>query len=113
MGVGKLNIWVPDAFKANFAIDNTYNFVATIQNCDGSVLEWKGGKYQTKDGAWHQILGDPSGLKPGVLGFYDGVPGTGDPGHIMLELPPGRYLVSASVHVWIVNRRLLGQSCHS
>ncbi len=96
-----MNIWVPDAFKNNCAIDNTYAFVATIQHCDGSVLEWKGGRYQTKDGAWHQIGGDPSGSRPGVAGYYDGVPGTGDPGHITLEVPPGCYQVSASVHVWI------------
>jgi hypothetical protein len=101
VGVGRVNLWIPDAFKANCAIDNTYTFVATVQHCDGSVLEWKGGRYQTKDGAWHPILGDPSGLKPGSPGYYDGVPGTGDPGHVMFEAPPGCYLVSASVHVWI------------
>jgi hypothetical protein len=101
MSVGKINVWVPDAFKNNCVIDNTYNFVATVQNWDGTVLEWKGGRYQTRDGAWHQILGDPMGLKPGALGFYDGVLGTGDPGHVTFELPPGCYQVSASVHVWV------------
>ncbi len=101
MGTGRINLWIPDAFKSNCAVDNTFNFVATVQHCDGTVLEWKGGKYQTKDGAWHQILGDPNGLKPGTPGFYDGVPGTGDPGHIAFDLPPGCYVVSASVHVWI------------
>jgi len=99
--VGRIDVWVPDAFKNNCAIDNTFSFVATVQHCDGSVLEWKGGRYQTKDGAWHQILGDPNGLKPGTLGYYDGVPGTGDPGHVRFEVPPGCYLVSASVHIWV------------
>lgn len=101
MGTSRINLWVPDAFKSNCAVDNTFGFVATVQHCDGSVLEWKGGRYQTKDGVWHQIVGDPHGLKPGIPGYYDGVPGTGDPGHVSFELPPGCYLVSASVHVWI------------
>ncbi len=101
MGVGKINLWVPDAFKNNCAIDNTYGFVATVQHCDGTVLAWRGGRYQTKDGVWHQIVGDPSGLKPGTPGYYDGVPGTGDPGHVSFELPPGCYVVSASVHIWV------------
>ena len=113
MSVGIMNIWVPDAFKNNCAVDNTYTFVATVQHCDGSVLEWKGGRFQTKDGVWHQIVGDPNGSKPGVAGYYDAVPGTGDPGHIVLEVPPGCYQVSASVHVWIAigqvgNKILLG-----
>jgi hypothetical protein len=101
MATGRVNLWIPDAFKSNCAIDNTFTFVATVQHCDGSVLEWSGGRYQTKDGAWHQIVGDPNGLKPGASGYYDGVPGTGDPGHVTFEAPPGCYLVSASVHVWI------------
>ncbi len=101
MSVGTMNIWVPDAFKNNCSIDNTYSFVATIQHCDGSILEWRGGRYQTRDGAWHQIVGDPHGSKPGVPGYYDGVPGTGEPGHVVLEAPPGCYIVSASVHIWL------------
>jgi len=101
MGVATVNVWVPDAFRNNCAIDNTYSFVATVQHCDGTVLEWKGGRFQTKDGLWHPIVGDPQGLKPGAPGFYDGVPGTGDPGHVVFEVPPGCYIVSASVHVWI------------
>jgi hypothetical protein len=100
MGVGRLNVWVLDAFK-NGAIDNTYRFVATVQRMDGSILEWRGGRYQIKDGTWHQTLGDPHGPKPGTLGYYDGVPGTGDPGHIILEAPPGQYMVCASVHIWL------------
>ncbi len=101
MSTGIMNIWVPDAFKSNCAIDNTFTFVATIQHCDGSVLEWVGGRYQTKDGAWHPVVGDPAGLSPGKPGLYDGVHGTGDPGHVVVEVPPGCYLVSASVHVWV------------
>jgi hypothetical protein len=100
MGVGRINVWIPDIYKGNCIIDNDHTYVATVQHCNGSVLEWRGGRYQTKDGAWHQILGDPSGLKPGALGFYDGVPGTGDPGHVTFEVPPGCYQVCASWHVW-------------
>jgi hypothetical protein len=109
MSAARINVWIPDAFKNNCAVDNTFSFVATVQHCDGSVLEWKGGKYLTKDGAWHQILGDPHGLKPGAPGYYDGVPGTGDPGHVDFEVPPGCYLVSASVHVWIQIGPVAGQ----
>ena len=101
MCVATVNLWEPDAYKANCAIDNTFTFVATVQHCDGTVLEWKGGRYQTKDEKWHQIVGDPAGLKPGAAGFYDGVPGTGDPGHVKFEVPPGCYIMSASVHVWV------------
>jgi hypothetical protein len=100
MGVGRLNVWVLDAFKTG-AIDNTYRFVATVQRMDGSILEWKGGRYQTKDAVWHQIVGDPHGSKPGTPGYYDGVLGTGDPGHIIFDAPPGQYMVCASVHVWL------------
>jgi len=110
--VGIVDVWIPDAFKNNCAIDNTYSFVATIQHCDGSVVEWKGGRYQTRDGVWHQIVGDPHGTKPGVPGYYDGVPGTGEPGHVRFEVPPGCYLISASVHIWLqvtkTGRTLLG-----
>jgi hypothetical protein len=101
MGVGRINLWIPDAFKNNCAVDNTFNFVATVQHCDGTVLEWKGGRYQTTDGTWHLIKGDPNGQKPGTIGYYDGVPGTGDPGHIKFEVPPGCYIISASVHIWL------------
>ncbi|MBC7910449.1 MAG: hypothetical protein H7Y30_08115 [Pyrinomonadaceae bacterium] len=100
MGVGRIQIWVPD-FKDNCVIDNDNTFVATVQHCDGKVLQWRGGRYQTKDGNWRQIVGDPHGLKPGTPGFYDGVPGTGDPGHITFEVPPGCYTISASTHVWV------------
>jgi hypothetical protein len=100
MSVGIIDLWVPDAFKNKCSIDNTNTFVATVQHCDGTILEWKGGRYQTKDGAWHQILGDPNGIKPGTPGVYDGVPGTGDPGHVTFEVPPGCYMVTASLHVW-------------
>lgn len=89
MGVATINLWVPDAFKNNCAIDNTYSFVATVQHCDGSVLEWKGGRFQRKDGSWQAIVGDPNGLKPGAPGFYDGVPGTGDPGTSSSKCRPG------------------------
>jgi hypothetical protein len=101
MSVGKVDVWVPSAFNGYCKVDNTYRFVATVQNCDGSIVEWSGGKFQTNDGKWNQIKGDPHGDKPGVPGYYDGVPGTGDPGHITFELPPGCYLVTASVHIWI------------
>ena len=101
MGVGIIDLWVPDAYKNKCSIDNTNTFVATVQHCDGTILEWKGGRYQTKDGAWHQILGDPHGIKPGTPGVYDGVPGTGDPGHVTFEVPPGCYMVTASTHVWM------------
>ena len=100
MGVGRINVWIPGIYNGNCIIDNYDTYVATVQNCDGSILEWKGGRYQTKDGAWHQIVGDPSGSKPGVPGYYDGVPGTGDPGHVAFEVPPGCYQISASTHVW-------------
>lgn len=104
-----MNVWVGDAFKGNCSVDDQFTFVATVQHCDGTILQWKGGKYQTSDGAWHQIVGDPHGAKPGVPGYYDGVPGTGDPGHIVFDLPPGCYIVSASVHVWIAAGPAPGQ----
>lgn len=100
MGVGRIQVWIPD-YKNNCVIDNDNTFVATVQHCDGTVLQWKGGRYQTNDGNLHPIVGDPNGLKPGVPGFYDGVPGTGDPGHISFEVPPGCYTISASTHVWV------------
>lgn len=101
MSVGKVDVWIPDAFNGYCKTDKKYHFVATVQNCDGSIVEWPGGRYQTNDGQWHPVKGDVHGDKPGVAGFYDGVPGTGDPGHITFELPPGCYLVTASTHVWI------------
>jgi hypothetical protein len=101
MSVGKVDVWIPDAFNGYCKIDKKNHFVATVQNCDGSVVEWSGGRYQTNDGQWHPVKGDVHGEKPGVSGYYDGVPGTGDPGHITFELPPGCYLVTASTHVWI------------
>lgn len=99
MGVGRIQLWIPSIYDG-CAIDNLNTYVATVQDCRGKVLDWPGGRYQTKDGAWHQIVGDPSGLNPGKPGFYDGVPGTGDPGHVSFEAPPGCYVVSASWHVW-------------
>jgi hypothetical protein len=100
MSVARVNLWVPD-FRDTCQIDNVNHFVATVQNCEGRVLEWSGGRYWTKDGSWHQIVGDSHGARAGVAGYYDGVPGTGDPGHVSFEVPPGCYIVSASTHVWV------------
>ena len=100
MSVAKINLWIPD-YQDTCRIDNTNHFVATVQNCEGQVLEWSGGRYWTKDNQWHPIVGDLAGAKPGVPGYYDGVPGTGDPGHVCFEVPPGCYIVSASTHIWI------------
>jgi hypothetical protein len=99
MGVGRIQLWVPSIYDP-CAIDPTSTYVATVQRCSGKVLDWPGGRYQTKDGQWHPILGAQFGLNPGKPGFYDGVPGTGDPGHVYFEVPPGCYVVSASWHVW-------------
>lgn len=99
MGVGRIQLWIPSIYDG-CAVDPVQTYVATVQRCDGKVLDWPGGRYQLRDGSWRPIVGDPSGLNPGKPGFYDGVPGTGDPGHVSFEAPPGCYVVSASWHVW-------------
>lgn len=75
-------------------------------NCDGTVLNWSEGRYRFgRDDPWKLIgLHTPPGGSPGW--WYESIP-TRD-GHVEIELPPGCYVVRATMHSWFVNGLLYG-----
>lgn len=85
-------------------------WVVAVSHCDGRVLNWSEGRYRHHhEDKWRPILkhtppGEPPGEKEGW--WYDSIP-TRD-GHVEIEVPPGCYIVRATMHSWFVNGVLYG-----
>lgn len=110
MSTSILNVWISklgEPCKIQNDFDNSrFNWVVSIFHCDGDVLNWSEGRYRFhRDDPWIPIKKHvPPGGTSGW--WYDSVP-TKD-GHVEIELPPGCYVVRATLHSWFQNGRLFG-----
>lgn len=107
MSTATLNVYISELGQPCTVTNRTW--VVAVAHCDGSVLNWAGGKWrQDKDAPWHTIpLHTPPGTPPLPPGYYyESVPAYH--GHVEIEVPPGCYVLSASMHTWYLNGVLLG-----
>ncbi len=105
MSTSRLNVWVTEMGEP-CTITNR-RWVVAISKCDGGVLDWAGGRYRHRDtDPWTDITQHtPPGSN--ISGyFFDSIPTLG--GHVEIELPPGQYVVRATMHSWFVNGKLFG-----
>jgi hypothetical protein len=111
MSTAKLNVWIsnignPCSIANDGDVLKGYNWCVAVFHCDGSVLNWSEGRYRFhSDDRWIPI---PKHKPPGGTEgwWYEMIP-TRD-SHVEIELPPGCYLVCASLHTWFVNGKLMG-----
>lgn len=109
MSTAVLNLWVtnlgePCSIASDVSLPNAW--VVAVSHCDGRVVNWSEGRFRwRRDDPWISIaLHRPPGGTPGF--WFDSIP-TRD-GHVEVELPPGCYVVRATMHSWFVNGRLYG-----
>jgi hypothetical protein len=111
MSTSILNVWITklgDPCKIANEHDALPNvdWVVSIFHCDGEVLNWSEGRYRFhNDDAWIPIKKHvPPGGQSGW--WYDSVP-TRD-GHVEIEVPPGCYVLRATLHSWFQDGKLFG-----
>lgn len=109
MSTAILNVWItnlgePCTIANDPGLPNPW--VVAISHCNGRVLNWSEGRYRHhREDKWILI---PSHTPPGGTAgwWYDRIP-TRD-GHVEIEVPPGCYVVRATMHSWFVNGLLYG-----
>ena len=109
MSTSILNVWItnlgdPCSIANDPGLPNPW--VVAISHCNGKILNWSEGRYRfRRDDKWIPI---PKHTPPGgTLGwFYDSIP-TRD-GHVEIEVPPGCYVLRASMHTWFTHGLLYG-----
>ncbi len=79
MATAKLNVWITKLGEPCATSDRRW--VVAVSRCDGSILEWGGMT-------------------------YDSIPAPN--GHAEIKVPPGCYVVSASMHTWWAEGILMG-----
>lgn len=101
------NIGNPCSIANDGVVVGGYVWNIVVFHCDGSVLNWSEGRYRFhSDDKWipipkHKPAG---GTEEGW--WYEMIP-TRD-SHVEIEVPPGCYLVCASLHTWMQNGQLMG-----
>ncbi|HKC64278.1 MAG TPA: hypothetical protein VKB86_11600 [Pyrinomonadaceae bacterium] len=109
MSTSIVNVWITSlGDPCTIASDVTlpHAWVVAVSHCDGRVVNWSEGRYRFHhEDQWTQIpQHTPPGGRPGW--WYDSIP-TRD-GHVEIELPPGCYVLRATMHSWFVNGQLYG-----
>jgi hypothetical protein len=111
MSTAILNVWItrmgdPCTITNDVGSGIPYAWSVAVSHCDGRVVNWSEGRYRHhRDDKWTAIpYHTPAGGKPGW--WYEMIP-TRD-GHVEIELPPGCYVVRATMHSWFVNGLLYG-----
>ena len=109
MSTALLNVWITDLGDPCSVANDPglpHAWVVAVSRCDGRLLNWSEGRFRFRsDDPWMAIpYHTPPGGTPGW--WYESVP-TRD-GHVEIELPPGCYVVRATMHDWFVNGLLYG-----
>ncbi len=109
MSTATLNVWITNLGEPCTIANDPglpHPWVVAVSHCDGRVLNWSEGRYRYhRDDKWIPIPQHaPPGGTPGW--WYDSIP-TRD-GHVEIELPPGCYVVRATMHSWFVHGLLYG-----
>lgn len=109
MSTAVLNVWItslgePCSIASDVRLPHAW--VVAISHCDGRVVDWSEGRFRFRhDDPWIPIvLHTPPGGAPGY--WFDSIPSRD--GHVEIELPPGCYVVRATMHSWFVNGLLYG-----
>jgi hypothetical protein len=79
MATAKLNVWITQLGRP--CTISGRRWVVAVARCDGSILEWRGTRYES--------IPAPNG-------------------HAEIEVPPGCYVISASMHTWWTEGVLMG-----
>ncbi len=113
MSTATLNVWVTNIGDpctiSNVGPIRGYDWKVAVLHCDGRTLNWSEGRYRFHhDDPWtpirrHVRPGDPARQEGW---WYENIL-TRD-GHVEIEVPPGCYVVVASLHNWIANGVLYG-----
>lgn len=111
MSTAVLNVWITDMGQpCSIANDRgsglPYMWSVAVSHCDGRVVNWSEGRYRYhNDDKWIPIpYHTPQG---GIAGWWYEMIRAMD-GHVEIELPPGCYVVRATMHSWFVNGLLFG-----
>jgi hypothetical protein len=110
MSTAKLNVWITrvgDPWSiANESAIAPYKWEVAVLSC-GGVVNWSEGRYRHhSEDRWvpikpHTMPGD---AREGW--WFDNIPALD--GHVEIELPPGSYVVIASLHNWFADGELWG-----
>ncbi len=109
MSTAILNVWITNLGDPGTIANDPglpHPWVVAVSHCDGRVVNWSEGRYRFRhDLPWIPIVSHtPPG---GAAGWwYDSIP-THD-GHVEIELPPGSYVVRATMHSWFLHGHLYG-----
>lgn len=112
MSTAILDVWITNlGDPCSIANDRggglPHAWVVAVSHCSGEVVNWSEGRYRFRsDDPWTPIdlHTPPGGTTAGW--WYESIP-TRD-GHVQIELPPGCYVVRATMHSWFVHGRLYG-----
>jgi hypothetical protein len=109
MSTAILNVWITNLGDAcSIANDPGLPnpWVVAVAHCGGRVLNWSEGRYRHHgEDKWIPIR--PHSGPGGAVGWwYDSIP-TRD-GHVEIEVPPGCYVLRATMHSWFTNGLLYG-----
>jgi hypothetical protein len=107
MATSTLNVYITELGEP-CTITNRRWMVA-VSHCDGRVLNWSEGRYRHRSGEpWTQIPSHvPPSSPPLPTGwYYDSIPAMN--GHVEIEVPPGCYVLRATMHSWFTHGLIYG-----
>lgn len=107
MSTATLNVYITELGEP-CTITNR-RWVVAVSRCDGTVLNWSEGRYRPRTGdPWTPIQPHvPPSTPPLPQGwYYDNIPA--DNGHVEIEVPPGCYVIRATMHSWFVKGIIYG-----
>jgi hypothetical protein len=112
MATSILDVWItnmgdPCSIANDRGAGIPHSWVVAVSHCSGEVVNWSEGRYRFhSDDAWTPIpFHEPAGDREAGW-WYESIP-TRD-GHVEIELPPGCYVVRATMHSWFLHGRLFG-----
>ncbi len=110
MATATLNVYVTELGEP-CTITNR-RWVVAVAHCDGRVLNWSGGRYRAQEtDPWTPIPAHVPATTPPTPPlpqgwYYDSIPAHN--GHVEIALPPGMYVIRATMHSWYLNGVLCG-----
>lgn len=107
MAIATLNVYITELGQPCTITNRTW--VVAVSHCDGTVLNWSEGRYRRRAGdPWTPIQPHvPPSTPPLPQGwYYDSIPA--DNGHVEIEVPPGCYVIRATMHSWFTHGVIYG-----
>jgi hypothetical protein len=107
MSTATLNVYITELGEPCTVTNRRW--VVAVSHCDGTVLNWSEGRYRHRSGdPWTKIEPHvPPSTPPLPQGwYYDSIPA--DNGHVEIEVPPGCYVLRATMHSWFTHGLIYG-----